>query len=104
MKAALLEIGSWLRNETTPVEDVVAKALERLGSEDAIIRRTWSKVALEIKVADWVHFAQMSGLMWQELVAAERYEMFRSLLGKKIVDYWSDWLERRDRTSGSITK
>jgi chromatin segregation and condensation protein Rec8/ScpA/Scc1 (kleisin family) len=97
MKAEVLEIGLWLKRETTPVEDVVSKVLERLKDEDPIVRRTWAKVALEIRNADW---PKMFRLMRQKLVSVERYEMFKDLLCKKIDDYWAEFLKQHRHGQG----
>lgn len=103
MKEELLEIGTWLRDETMSVEDVASKAYAKLGIDDHLVRSTWAKLSLEIKEADWPKFAAMSGMMWQEMVAGERYEVFKGLLCKKITNFWMDWIEerRRDQNSGN---
>lgn len=105
MNTALLEIGTWLRDETMPVEDVATKAYARMGDGDKVTRRMWSEISVKIREADWPEFSAMSGMMWQELVAAERYERFKELLCKKITDFWRAWLEQmeRDQNSGNIT-
>jgi len=98
MKEALGEIATWLRDETISAEDVALKAYARMGDGDAVTRRTWSEISVKIKEADWPKFAAMSGMMWQELVACEKYELFKELLCKKITDFWKGWLD-----SGNIT-
>lgn len=100
MKAALLEIGTWLRDETILVEDVAEKAYTRLTIGEDVTRKAWSEVTNQIRMADWPKFAAMSGMMWQEMVAGERYERFKELLCKAITDYWVGWLEQRRRDQG----